>query len=232
MADGFVHRGRQVTRLEAFVDAAFAFAVTLLVISIDAIPDSREALVAALKAVPSFAACFAMIAMFWAAHARWSRRYGFDDGASTTLSLLLVFVVLVYVYPLRLQFGVFFAWVTNGWLPSPMRIASAGDVGFMFLVYGLAFAMMSLCMLGLYAHAWRRRDAIGLDAGERAHTAGEMAIYVFYVAVAVLSIGLAAWTPRYAPQWIGTAGVAYALLGLTGVVESLARRRVLARGAP
>ena len=74
MQDGFVHRGRQVTRLEAFVDAAFAFAVTLLVISIDAIPDSRAALVLALKSVPSFAACFAMIAMFWAAHARWSRR--------------------------------------------------------------------------------------------------------------------------------------------------------------
>src|SRR5690606_19332830 len=184
MADGFVHRGRQVTRLEAFVDAAFAFAVTLLVISIDAIPDSREALVAALKAVPSFAACFAMIAMFWAAHARWSRRYGFDDGASTALSLLLVFVVLVYVYPLRLQFGVFFAWGTGGWLPSPMRIESVDDIGFMFLVYGLAFAMMSLCMLGLYAHAWRRREAIGLDARERAHTAGEMAIYVFFVAVA------------------------------------------------
>src|SRR3546814_7073413 len=45
MADGFVHRGRQVTRLETFVDAAFAFAVTLLVISIDEIPDSRAALV-------------------------------------------------------------------------------------------------------------------------------------------------------------------------------------------
>src|SRR5690606_676829 len=113
MGDGFVHRGRNVTRLEAFVDAAFAFAVTLLVISIDAIPDSRHALVLALKAVPSFAACFAMIAMFWAAHARWSKRYGFDDTASTVLSLLLVFVVLVYVYPLRLQFGVFFAWISN-----------------------------------------------------------------------------------------------------------------------
>src|SRR3546814_427003 len=127
--------------------------------------------------------CALPISMFWAAHARWSRRYGFDDAASTTLSLLLVFVVLVYVYPLRLQFGVFFAWVTGGWLPSPMRIKSAADVGFMFLVYGLAFAMMSLCMLGLYAHAWRRRDAVGLDAGERARTAGELAIYVFYVAV-------------------------------------------------
>ncbi len=231
MQDGFVHRGRQVTRLEAFVDAAFAFAVTLLVISIDAIPDSRAALVLALKSVPSFAACFAMIAMFWAAHARWSRRYGFDDGASSVLSLLLVFVVLVYVYPLRLQFGVFFAWITDGWLPSPMRIESAADVGFMFLVYGLAFAMMSLCMLGLYAHAWRRRDAIALDAGERAGTAGEIAIYVFYVAIAVLSIVLAVWAPRHAPQVIGVAGGIYALLGLTGVVESLARRRTLARQA-
>src|SRR3546814_2813568 len=94
----------------------------------------------------------------------------------------------------------------------------------MFLVYGLAFAMMSLCMLGLYAHAWRRRDAIGLDAGERARTAGELALYVFYVAVATFSIVLAAWAPRYAPQWIGVAGVVYAVLRPTGVGEPLARQ--------
>src|SRR3546814_4436299 len=68
-------------------------------------------------------------------------------------------------------------------------------------------------------------------AGERARTAGELAIYVFYVAVATFSIVLAAWAPRYAPQWIGVAGVVYALLSLTGVVESLARRRALARHA-
>jgi len=231
MADGFVHRGRNVTRLEAFVDAAFAFAVTLLVISIDSIPDSRPALVLALKAVPSFAVCFAMVAMFWAAHARWSRRYGFDDTASAVLSLLLVFVVLVYVYPLRLQFGVFFAWITNGWLPSPMRVESADDVGFMFLVYGLAFAMMSLCMVGLYLHAWRRRVPLGLDRHERAGTVADIAMYVFFAAVAVVSIVLAAWTPAHAPQLVGSAGMVYVLLMLTGVVESRARRRVLARDA-
>src|SRR3546814_19928367 len=49
MADGFVHRGRQVTRLAAFVDAAFPFAVTLLAISIDEIPDGRAPLVLGLK---------------------------------------------------------------------------------------------------------------------------------------------------------------------------------------
>src|SRR3546814_6417643 len=119
MADGFVHRGRQVTRLETFVDAAFAFAVTLLVISIDEIPDSRAVLVLALKAVHAFAACFAMIALFWAAHARWSPRYGFEDAASTPIDLVLVFVGLVYVYQLRPHFGVVLAWVTGACLPSP-----------------------------------------------------------------------------------------------------------------
>ena len=37
---GVRQRGDQVTRLETFVDAAFAFAVTLLVVSFDAMPSS------------------------------------------------------------------------------------------------------------------------------------------------------------------------------------------------
>ena len=46
------HPGGRNNRLDAFVDAAFAFAVTLLVISADKVPDSIEALRIALKAVP------------------------------------------------------------------------------------------------------------------------------------------------------------------------------------
>ena len=38
--DGFRLRGQSVTRLETFVDAAFAFALTLLVIAGDDLPDS------------------------------------------------------------------------------------------------------------------------------------------------------------------------------------------------
>ncbi|MDQ2701254.1 MAG: TMEM175 family protein [Pseudomonadota bacterium] len=65
MAKHRPNRGREVTRIETFVDAAFAFAVTLLVISFDAIPDSAQALVQALKGVPAFAASFALLAMLW-----------------------------------------------------------------------------------------------------------------------------------------------------------------------
>ena len=93
----YVERGQQVTRLEAFVDAAFAFALTMLVISIDEIPGNRAELVQALKGVPAFAASFAVLAMFWWDHNLWSRRFGLDDGWSVLLSLVYVFLALVYV---------------------------------------------------------------------------------------------------------------------------------------
>lgn len=47
-------RGLQMTRLETFIDAAFAFTVTLLVISSDGIPGSYDELVHALKVAPAF----------------------------------------------------------------------------------------------------------------------------------------------------------------------------------
>ena len=62
-------RGDKVTRLEAFVDAAFAFAVTLLVIAGDSIPSSIAELQAAIKQIPAYAASFALIMRFWLSHA-------------------------------------------------------------------------------------------------------------------------------------------------------------------
>lgn len=229
---GFRQRGEQITRLGTFVDAAFAFAVTMLVISIAAIPDSFDALALALKGIPAFAASFIMIAMFWSAHANWSHRFGLDDGASKVLSLALVFLVLVYIYPLRIQFGVLFAGISGGWLPFPIKINSTADLSFMFLVYGLAFATMSLCLFGLYVHAWRCRKAIGLDAGEVAATAGEMAAYAYFVTIGLLSAVLSAcMADSRSAALISLPGMAYFLLSFTGLLASRVKRRVEARNA-
>jgi hypothetical protein len=46
-------RGSAMTRLETFIDAAFAFAVTMLVIAAQRIPDDIETLLAAFKNVPA-----------------------------------------------------------------------------------------------------------------------------------------------------------------------------------
>ncbi|AKC87204.1 TMEM175 family protein [Pseudoxanthomonas suwonensis] len=224
-------RGSGSTRLEALVDAAFAFAVTLLVISADRIPDSMHSLLLALKQVPAFAASFALLSLFWYAHVRWSRRYRIDSVVATLLSLLLVFLVLVYVFPLRLLMGSFFAWITGGWLPMPLTDAvGPQQIAFMFVFYGFAFTSMSACVGGLYLLAWRRRDDLRLSAAEAGEAAGEIASYLFFCVVGLLSALVAALLPADARPWqAGIPGFLYFLLSFTGLVHVLGRRLGLRR---
>jgi len=219
LPDGFLERGASVTRLEAFVDAAFAFAVTMLVISLDAIPDSISGMLQALKGVPAFAASFAQIMLFWSAHATWSRRFGVDDRGSTQLSLVLVFLVLVYVYPLKILFGSFFAWVSGGWLPQVAVIRTLADLQGMFTMYGLAFGSLSLLMAALNRHALRTLVSPPLDEAEREQTRREIVRWLFSALVAAGSIVFAMLLSERGPNWMfGMPGMFYALLGLTGPV--------------
>lgn len=164
--DGFQNRGAEVTRAEAFFDAAFAFAITLMVISIDEIPDSAEKLLNALKAVPAFAASFLLIVLFWRAHADWSRHYGLNDRHSQRLSLLMVFLVLVFIYPLRMFFGAFFEWISQGMLPAQLTISDTSDVRRIMIVFASGFGLMGATTMSLYRHAWSKRERLGLDARE------------------------------------------------------------------
>ena len=114
---GRIFRGEATTRLETFVDAAFAFAFTMLVISIDQIPRSPEELIQLSKDIPSFVLSALPIGSVWIAHSSWSRIFGLQDRFSVFLSLLLVVLVLVFVYPMKLiaqitveYFSVIFDW--------------------------------------------------------------------------------------------------------------------------
>ncbi len=219
-------RGSEVTRMEAFVDAAFAFAVTLLVISLDAVPSSFPELVVALKGIPAFAASFALITMFWWAHAVWSRRYGLQDGISVLLSLVLVFLVLVYVYPLRMLFSSFFGWASQGWFPSTLQLRGISDLLWMFIVYAIAWSTLGLVIVALYRHAWALRDSLQLTYEERIELRGDIASHSMIPLTGLLSlmlIGLAVLAG--VPQFGALSGFVYSLMSLSGVVNSWARRR-------
>ena len=216
--DGFRERGHQVTRVEAFVDAAFAFAVTLLVIAVGNVPDTTDEMLAALRQVPAFACSFALIALFWFKHNQWSRRFGLDDTTTVLLSLLLVFQVLVYVYPLRMLFGGFAIWISGGWLSGGFQPTRAADVAVMFMIYAVAWITMCLNILLLYLHAWRMRRSIGLDLDEQVNTRSEVAAWVFAPLIGVQSFGMALWlrSEPAVPNWlIGLPGMIYGLMGLT-----------------
>jgi len=220
LPDGFINRGVNVTRLEAFVDAAFAFAVTLLVISLNSMPTSIPAMIDALKGVPAFAASFIQIMLFWSAHATWSRRFGLDDAASQRLSLVLVFLVLVYVYPLKILFSAFFAWISHDWLPPVATIETIADLKGMFVVYGIAFATLSLCIAALYLRALRGPVTPALEPAEISRVRVEIVNWWYRAGLAAVSMAFALLLPADVPNWLaGMPGLVYALFGFTKLVS-------------
>lgn len=201
--NGFRLRGLAMTRLETFADAAFAFAVTMLVISIDAIPGNLEELLLAMKGVPAFAASFASIGLIWAGHNRWSRFYGLEDGVTTALTLLLIFIMLVYLYPLKLVFSALFAWVSAGWFPSEFAVNSAVELATLFVIYGVGFAAIATVIALLYLRALRSASLLSLNALERLYTRGEVAAWTIMGVTGALSALFALFAPGDSKAFAG-----------------------------
>jgi hypothetical protein len=191
-------------RLDNFTDAAFAFAVTLLVIGGSELPTSIALLRGAVAEVPAFAIGFAMIAMFWVSHVRWRAYRGEGDWLSALLSVVLVFLVLVYVQPLRAMARSFSSFLGGGGTPF------AGDVGELFLIYGAGFVAMAATTAGLFLEA-RRNTA--LDKGGRAAARGDALIWLILAVTGLASVLLAAFeaTKSIAPALYATLPVTIGL---------------------
>lgn len=210
--DGFLLRGLPTTRLDTFIDAAFAFATTMLVISVGSIPKNYEEFILALKGVPAFLASFIQIMIFWLGHRRWSRYYGIETPVTITISLSLIFVILVYVYPLKLIFTALFSWVSGGWFPSEFMVESAGELLGLFQIYGIGTAVLAglLAWLFIKARGWKKQ--LELSKTEMLVTKSEIWSWLT-IAVTGLVSALFAWLM---PVEIAVyAGFIYASLPIT-----------------
>jgi hypothetical protein len=186
---GFQWRGAEPSRIEGLSDAVFGFAITLLVVSLE-VPETFAQLRETMSGFLSFALSFAVLAHVWYRQFLWFRRYGRDDGRSTLLNLILLFVVLFYVYPLKFLFRI--PSVLLGLVPGhsasgePMMTDAAWPQ--LMIVFGAGFAAVYLILALLQRHAWAQRDAMALDEVERALTDGDFRKDVIMVGVGAASV--------------------------------------------
>lgn len=193
---GFRMRGAQQTRTDAFLDAAFAFAVTLLIVAVGHVPATVPDLVQAMRGVPAFLVSFLLLARFWQSHRQWSRCYGLEDDRSVRLSLALVFVVLVYVYPLRMVASMTLAMLSGGLLAEqPFDIHSVADLRALYMIFAIGYGAVVAIFALLYRHALLRADALQLSPVERALTRSSIERYAALVGIALLSLLLALLLP-------------------------------------
>jgi len=146
-------RPAEAQRLDAFVDAAFAFAVSLLIIAGGEPLRSFDDLLRALQRIPAFLAGFALIVLFWIAHRTWAALGPRRDGRATLLSLGIVFAVLVFVFPLRLLTETALHFMSGGRLPGAGLIDDFDQLGWTYAIYGFFFSILSTLYVLLFRHA-------------------------------------------------------------------------------
>jgi Endosomal/lysosomal potassium channel TMEM175 len=201
--DGFRLRGIEMTRLETFIDAAFAFAVTTMVIASDRVPDDINALLAAFKNVPAFVASVAVLGIFWRGHWLWSRRYGLEDGVSSFISWALLVSILIYIYPLKALFGSMFYGLSHGRLGHSLSVRSEMDARALFSIYALGFTTIALEILLLHWRAWQLREPLRLNAWEQTLTRDDVAGWSVPAIIGVIALILALTLPLRHIDWSG-----------------------------
>jgi uncharacterized membrane protein len=208
-------RGREVSRVEAFSDVVFGFALTLIVVSLE-VPTTYAELIATMRGLPAFAICFAMLTWVWHAHYTYFRRYALTDDITVALNTALLFIVLFYIYPMKFMFS----FVTG-------EIHGKINGRTLMIIYGLGFIGIFALFVLMYGHAWRNRDELELTAIERHDTITSIWMYASYVAIGLLSCAIAYFAPGSSS---GVGGMAYWLIGpasaIIGAKRGAARRRM------
>jgi len=203
----FNWRGTDVSRLEGFSDAVFAFAITLLVVSLE-VPSNYDELIRAMGGFISFAISFTMLIFLWYYHYLFFRRYNLQTYPVIILNAILLFVILFYIYPLKFLFN----YLTDGIfgisaLEESISITKYQSSNIM-LIYSSGLLIIFVVYTLMYIHAYLKRDLLKLNPMEILFTKVAYEAHMIYASVAVLSIILALTLDQAA-----YAGIIYGLFG-------------------
>src|SRR4029450_172192 len=201
---GFRLRGMEMTRLETFIGASFPFAISMLVIPAQQIPDNIQRLLAAFKNVPTFVCSIAVLGTFWRGHWLWSRRYGLEDGASILISWAMIVTILLFIYPLKAIFGAMWYLLSSGQIGQPFSLhTTESQARTIFGIYALGLIAISAEILLLNLRAWQLRGPLRLNARERLVTRGELTGWSIPVGVGIVSLVSALTLPAEQIHWSG-----------------------------
>jgi Endosomal/lysosomal potassium channel TMEM175 len=202
-----IARRHEVSRLEAFSDAVFAFALALLVVSIEA-PSSYAELVDRMRGGVSFACCFALLVWIWHEHNSFFRRFGLQDGVTIFLNALLLFVVLLYVYPLKFMFDSLLArFAPRLKPPEPMQLWELANAA---TIYSIGFIAIFVLFAMFYWRALARRDELALSELEVFDARRNIGHHLISAGVGFVSLAIASFGPL---QLAPIAPTTYCLMG-------------------
>ncbi|HWD87941.1 MAG TPA: TMEM175 family protein [Mucilaginibacter sp.] len=198
-------RSHEPTRLETFSDAVFAFAVTLIIVSLE-VPKTFDELFETMKGFVSFGACFAILFLVWNSQNVFFRRYGLTDAWTTTLNGFLLFVVLTYTYPLKFLAAVVFS--SNTYMDHGQKFAMIRDMDLptLMYVYDIGFILIYFLFALMYRHAKNHAAKLELTPYEEFETNTQLYANLVSVGIGLVAMLLTFLLPM---QYKGASGYTY-----------------------
>ncbi len=201
-------RGHEILRIEAFSDAVFAFAVTLLIVSLE-VPKNFEELMVTMRGFFAFGISFFLLMMIWYEQNVFFRRYGMHDIITVFLNCTLIFLVLFYVYPLKFLFTLIFSGYIYGEGNSPF-IMKVTDASKLMMIYGVGYVLIHILFFFMYIVAFRKKEELELTDIEVYDTKTACYSKIILVSIGLFSILMSQILP---PGSGGLAGMIYILIG-------------------
>jgi uncharacterized membrane protein len=201
----FKWRSHEPTRLETFSDAVFAFAVTLIVVSLE-VPHTFDELFEVFKGFLSFAVCFALLFFIWNNQNLFFRRYGLNNAYVTFLNAALLFMVLIYVYPLKFLFVVLFSGGTYNDHGHLIHMITDAQIPTLMYLYHAGYMVIYLLFLLMHLHAKAKADKINLSKAELFETDTFIMINFINTSIGLLGIVLVFILPF---EYKGASGYIY-----------------------
>jgi len=184
-----------ISRIEAFSDAVFAFAATLLVVSIGT-ENSTSILNIDWLVFLSFGVSFFVLIALWSLHYNFFRRTNYMDNWIVAINSILLFVVLYYVFPLKS--------LINSWTGG-LKVNSE-EFSSLFQLYSLGFLLIFLCLSTMYFRAYKKTKKLDNSIVLLFYTRH----FIIYVFVSFISIVLAKFKIGLS---YALPGIIYTLLG-------------------
>ena len=215
-------RGTAMSRIDAFSDVVFGFALTLLVVSLE-VPKTYEELMHAVRGFVPFAICFALLLFVWYEHYTYFRRYDLHKMSTILLNTVLLFLVLFYVYPMKFLFTLI---TGQGAGRVPIE-----DTPKLMMLYATGYTAVYAVFSAMYYDAFRLRDELELNQVERHDTVSNLIDNLLMMSVGVVAIVTAAIVP---PKLAGLTGFTYPALipiarTISGAKRGAGRRRLITK---
>ena len=190
----FRWRGHEISRIEGLSDAVFAFAITLLVVSLE-VPKTFAELAETMHGFGAFLISFLLLFTVWFNQYKFFRRYGLQDTLTVVLNAGLLFVVLFYVYPLKFLFTFLVEEFTGGTAQVHLAngtvvpmIENYHQMASLMVIFNLGYLAVFGVFVILFWHAYRKREELELNELERFDTRESILECSLMCGIAMLSL--------------------------------------------